>query len=175
MATSNSRVPFVSFLLSLLLGLGLAFFVACSACMRYVVLRGGRAGVPQHGSITSDRRRSGRRYCVGATSTSPCHVSIDMLSHVSKSCLVRACEDGPLVVRAPGSGVDLDEKRRTPPPSPIPVVDRDNRNPFRAGGPRSPQQAGRTVLGPRVSQMQPACLMQIYSCAWSEVRDFTHG
>lgn len=68
-----------------------------------------------------------------------------------------------MAVRAPGLTVDASKKRGPrPPPSPsrIEIIDTPL---VQVVGTPSPQQAGRTVLDPRVLQgMKLTCLMHIY-------------
>lgn len=91
-------------------------------------------GVSQHG-IDQFRSRAVRTTLpCGCTSPPPCHVSTDALSWGKRSCLVRACEGGTLVVRAPGLTVDASENRGPLLPPPIPVTHRDNRHPAAGGG-----------------------------------------
>lgn len=63
-----------------------------------------------------------------------------------------------MVVRAPGLTVEASEKRGPPPrssPSQIEIIDTQL---VEVVGTPYPRQAGRTVPGPRVSQMQLTCL-----------------
>lgn len=122
---SRGLLPALAVCLLLLLLLGpdsLSWLVGYGVGRWYFV----RPGVSQHGSINSDRGRSGRRYRVGARHRPPA-MSAPMLSWERKSCLVRACEGGTPVVRAPGLTVDASEKQGPllPPPSPsrIEIID----------------------------------------------------
>lgn len=158
---SALAVCLLACLLLLLLGPdSLSWLVGYGVGRWYLV----RPGVSQHGSINSDRGQSGRRYRVGARHQPPCHVSTDVLSWERKSCLVRACEGGTLVVRAPGLTVDASEKQGPLPPSPIPVTHRDNLHPAGGGGgypfPHR-KQAGLSWV-PESCKMKPTCLVHIY-------------
>lgn len=123
-----SALAVCSLLLLLLLGpVSLSWLVGFGKGRWYLV----KPGVSQHGSINSDRGRSGRRYRVGARHRPPlpCQHRCSLMGE--RVALLEHVRVGLLVVRAPGLTVDASEKQGPLLPPPIPVTHRDSRHPGR--------------------------------------------